>query len=257
MNKYKHIIFHFIIALIVGCLSFYFRESFKEASTSVMLGLVTFFAITALRIHFISEKTLELYEKLEVFQGTLKSQDTFSEIALVYTFKKLQKLTKNIISVDKSNVLEFWSTCVSKAKDSWTAVSFVRPEESWDLGWEKRATALQVERLASGCKIERIFVLQKRTDLSNYEHILAEQANNGIKVYWVLLDKLLKKSLLKDAIDSLKTWDFALMDKKLVYRTQLKRRKIESADLSKDYSLVKSADFIIQEIRHHAVIWES
>jgi len=233
-----------LLSIIVGGLMFIITKN-----TFAYISGFCFFIITSIiRQQIIIEKNTDLILKLNSFVDSIKISDGFEEILLLYHIKKIGKIRENIIEVDKSEVFQFWYDGVSRVHSSCKILSYASPKETWNLGWQKIAIGIQQERIISGCKIERIFVIDSSENLEDYSNINFELENIGVIVKFVYKNWLSESKLIKQYFKEIGTYDFSISDNKWIRRNYLlKNRSISKADAVNKKELVSKAKMLFHE----------
>lgn len=112
----------------------------------------------------------------------------------------------------------------------------------------KYGNAIQKERLLSGCKITRIFLVDSLEEKETIENTMIEQSKIEIDVSWLLKDKLLQNQAAKKAFETIKSLDVAVVDNSWVYMTYLNEdRKMTGALATRDKNVLKNAIVLVDE----------
>lgn len=77
---------------------------------------------------------------------------------------------------------------------------------------------------------------------------MIEQSKIDINVSWLLKDHLLQNQMVKEAFETLKTLDVAVVDNSWVYMTNLdKNRHLAGAQASRDKTMLRNAILFVDE----------
>ncbi len=129
-------------------------------------------------------------------------------------------------------------------------ISYVANDETWHLAWGKKLLSIQEERIKNDCVVERIFLVDSDDEVNLIENVAKSHHQIGIKVSWLLKDKLLESTSVYEAHNNLRTFDVAIADNSWVCLTYLdKKRMITSAEASMKKDFVKAACFMVDEAK--------
>lgn len=131
----------------------------KDGTDALLIGFVVLFAVEILRTRIAIERVAKQYHSLLSWFRSIAPVDDFAEIALLYGLKGFDHVDGNTIYVTRSEILPFWKNCISRTQNHWKVISYAAHDDTWGLGWMKYGNAIQKERLLSGCKITRVFLL--------------------------------------------------------------------------------------------------
>lgn len=138
---------------------------------------------------------------------------------------------------------------MSRANQSWKAVSYVHGTDTWFMAWANWAVAIQTERLVSQCRIERLFIFDSHDERTKFENPMQEQCRAGVDVRWLMkaeTDVLPQRDTWLGRIGSL---DYALIDGVWVYVTHLDaERRIAGATATRTATACEAARELFGEL---------
>lgn len=219
-----------------------------SGTESFLIGLVVFFCIEMVRVRFMAEHSAEISSKIEGLLELLQQPNPVSELALLFGLRNALQLTGSSVLVNRDKAWEFWRECMLRSKIKWSVISYSIPDEGWLLAWNNAALVLQAERIASGCQIERIFLIETENEISQLQQVMQKQIEIGVKVSYALR-KNVSTERVKELSKITGTLDFAVVDGTWIFFSNLdKSRKIISVGATKDSEIVKSANTVFDEI---------
>ncbi len=237
----------FISAIVVGFASTYFVE---DKPVSFLIGLVTFFTVELFFLSYWASKAQSRLNILEGYLSALAPADKFSEVVLLTALRSYASFRESTLVVDKEHIYELWKDCVSRARTSFSAVSHTNPRDTWLLTWgHEAALAIQRERIESGCRIERVFIVHNQDELAGLQSTFKEQKEIGIDVYWLLESDLATFERLKALQDQLETCDIGLVDNHWVYRTHLHDREPTRGSAVRARGVTEAAAAFLVELK--------
>lgn len=246
------------ISVVVSLIDFLgLLDKFSERIPTLnllLLGMVSIYLVLERRNRLLKiEKNIASFERkysqTDLFFNSLLSEDHFSELLLVYGIKPFSKVVKeNKILINKENIFNFWRDSILKA-DRWFAVTYVKQEEVWDMGWgEKIAHNIQAARIKGGATIKRVFLVENNGEAKNLEKIMEAQKDIGVEVRWIKIDDITQVKTILNYLKAIGTNDFAIVDDSWVSRIYLdKKRNYSGADAIKDNDILIKARFVFNE----------
>jgi len=239
--------FDVVIAITIGAITSYWISG----STSLLIGAISFFSIELIRFKLSTEKILEQYNLINSLINLLKPHDKVSELALLYGLRNLSKPTLESVWVPKDYVRDFWKDCVARAENKFSIISYVSPDELWNLkGWKEFLLTVQEERIKNDCKIERIFCIDSKSEKEMLKDVMLSQQKIGIEVGYVLKDELLSNKVVNEYYPDIRTLDIATIDDSWVLRTHLdNNRNIISASTTRDKEILRKVQFVFWEAK--------
>jgi hypothetical protein len=236
-----------------------------EVAAAIIAGLLTSLWISGQFAFLVGLMTLILLEMFNlrynmasvntttggiasVIKGMI-SDGAFSEIRLLYGLRTTSHADKHLVSVPRDKVLRFWHDCIGRAEAHWFVTTYTLADETWGLGWGQEISfAIQNERLASQCKITRVFVVDSNDERDALLEIMQRQSKIGVDVKWILKKDLIENNMVREALKELETIEVAVIDGKWIYRTYIDRkRRMKGASASDDPELLKKAIFLVNE----------
>lgn len=215
---------------------------------SYLFGLLASFIILNIRLDITAQRTNSLNNEIASLLKAIKLNDSFDEISLILMLKSIGRYREGKLEIQKDDVFTFWYESTAKVKNTLDILTFVKPDDTWNLGWNKIALGIEQERIINRCKINRIFVLDTNENINNYKKIFQDQKQIGVSIFWVRKNELLKNSKIKSYSKELKTIDIAIVDNNWLRRVFLnKNRSIRNADFVKDNDLIQKATLLFQE----------
>lgn len=233
-----------ILSLIIGLVTWCITKN----DFSYIVGFCSFITLLYIKIHLSLERNNNLYNRLIHLLENIKLEDNFIELSFFLNLKRIANFKNADIHVEKDKIHEFWYEYVSRVQNRFEVLTYAKPDETWNLGWNRIALGVQQDRIAHKCKIVRIFVLDNQENIEDYKTILSQQREIGIEIRWLKKEALLSKSVTKKYIKNLKTLDFGIIDNNWTVRTMLSsRRKMEKTIATKNNSLLENARKVFDE----------
>lgn len=238
-----------VLALLISVVAGLISSCWLAGKDSFLFGLMVLVVVQTLQNSLKLEAIETGIGRTSAFIGAIVSEDPIAELRLKYSFRRAAILNAHSVHVPKSEVLSFWESCMSRTRSRWIVTTYAAQEETWELGWASQsAKRIQADRIATGCKITRIFVVEDEEEKERLQAIGTEQKALGIEIRWILKSSLLKNYEVRAAYDRLGSIDVALVDDAWIYRTELDdRRRIVSATASRSGDLVGDARFALGE----------
>ncbi|PHN03445.1 hypothetical protein [Flavilitoribacter nigricans] len=252
-KAYQLVITPLIVTALIGILLAWLKTS-KFPEWEIEIVFICILIGVVVRLILVTEENREISERVYYLLKSINVEDNFNELAIILGLKSMAKYQGDQIEVSREDVLIFWYESVSRVRSSLDVVTFAKPSETWELGWNKRAQGIQQERIAHDCKIERVFVLNNNDLESDYEVIFREQEEIGITVYWVREEILAANQLIKQYLNEIGTKDFAIVDRRWILRTFLEKRnrKISKADATKNREILRKATLVFDEAKKNS-----
>lgn len=239
-----------LVSLIGGIItSFYF----KKVDYGFFASLFIFFALEIPRARQSLNKLDEKATSILSIAKSLRTGDEVSELKLLYGLRYINNLKEDSIAIrgDGALVFDFWHNCMARTKNKWQALSYAKGP--WTLGWAKQSLLIQEERIRSGCSLERIFVLDSLQETKEMMAAIQAQNATNIKVGWILREELLRESIAKDAHDEIGSLDFAVIDGRWLYITDLDdQRRLTGARATAQSESVNLASLLFTEAQTKA-----
>jgi hypothetical protein len=241
------ILVDFSAAIGVGFATFFFVQ---DKAISFLVGLITFFCVEMFFLSYWANSAQSRLKFLEQYFGALAPADKFSEVVLLTALRSYATFKESTLLVDKEHIYELWRDCVSRAGTSFSSVSYASPKDTWFLSWGREAAlAIQRERIESGCKIERVFIVDTSEELAQLQSTFSQQRAIGIKVFWLLNSNLRELERLETLQQQLGTCDIALVDNEWVYRTHLDKRQPIRASACRSRGITEAASAFLLELK--------
>mgnify|MGYP006300579019 CR=1 FL=1 len=240
------------ISIVIGLITTYW----VSGTESFLIGLIVFFCIEMVRVRFMAEQSEEVASKIEGLLELLQQPNPVSELALLFGLRNALQLTGSSILVNRDKAWEFWRECMLRTKIKWSVISYSVPDEGWLLAWNNAVLVLQSERIASGCQIERVFLVETENEVSQLQQVMQKQIDIGIKVSYAL-KKDVSTERVKELLKITGTMDFAVIDGSWLFFSNLdKSRKVVSVGAARDPEVVKCANTLFEEISFMATNFE-
>jgi len=248
---YLVVVIELVISVGAGIVSSFFVSS---KGIACLIGIGIFFCIEMVKVRVSSTRSERGIERLRSIVESIAPVDVFSELALIYGLRATSRLLQGTVEVSKDQVWDFWKDCISRARTRWSVLTYTKAEDTWNLGWgSTTALAIQKERIANGCHIERIFLVDSQEELEKLYETAEQQREIGVEVYYLFKSKLLAGQHCRNALDSLGTSDIAVADGSWVYRTLLNSsRDMVGASATRNQDVLKKAEFILREVKKMA-----
>jgi hypothetical protein len=245
MQKWFSFVVEALVAVITGVVTSYWLA--PERGFTV--GAITLVLLEVFRLRSHLDQLEAAVGRQTAFTQGLFGEDAFSELRLIYARRPGTCVSANSVSVDREQALRFWHDCLAHASRHWFVATYSVADESWHLGWGRSSSLeIQRERIASGCRITRVFVVESESEKDATIDTMRQQRSIGVDVRWILKSELTQNRMVQEALKELRTLDVAVVDGSWVYRTHLDRqRKITGASAMIGSALVKQADFLVNE----------
>lgn len=243
--KWLTLIIEVAVAVIAGLLT----SLWLNGHFAFLVGLMTLILLEMFNLRYnMALVSTTLCGIASVIEGMI-SGGVFSEIRLLYGLHTNSHANQNLVSVPRDKILRFWRDCIGRTEAHWFVTTYTLAEETWSLGWGQESSfAIQSERLASQCKITRVFVVDSNDERDDLFEIMQRQSKIGVDVKWILKQDLFANKMVREALKDLETIEVAAIDGKWIYRTYLdSKRRMKGASASDDPELIKKAIFLVNE----------
>ncbi len=243
--KWQTLIIEVAAAVIAGLLTSYWISG----QFAFLVGLMTLILLEMFHLrHNTASVNTTLCRISSVMEGMI-GDGAFSEIRLLYGLCATSHADHHLVSVPRDKILRFWRDCIGRAEAHWFVTTYTLADETWSLGWGQESSfAIQSERLASQCKITRVFVVDSDDERDDLFEIMQRQSRIDVDVKWILKEDLVGNKMVREALKELGTMEVAVIDGKWIYRTYLDpKRRMKGASASDDPELIKKAIFLVNE----------
>jgi hypothetical protein len=234
-------------AIIFGWITTYVIDGNAAFVSGILVFMCIEFVRSNVGMKALEQKVDALLELVPKFEA----RDGFTEIRLLYYKRGTGQVSEHAIEVDKHQMLQLWRECMVRATVSWQALQYARSDETWGLGWgAKDGYFIQEERIKSGCRIERIIVLDDDAERKKWERIAEAQKRIGIQLGWVHKRELIANKLVNSKIGFLRTLDIAIWDSRwayLIYTDEGRDAKV--AKVTDDLDIVEACQSVINEAK--------
>jgi len=219
-----------------------------EKESAAIFGVLGFISWEAIKLRIGIQQIDSSVKSLSGFIRGYLGEGSLSELALIYSKVPDARVSPEGVTVPKREILNFWWQCISRTKSGWRCTNYTGAKVSWSTGWGSgQSLRIQQDRISAGCKITRIFIVDRVEELNDFASIMEEQIQAGIDVKWILKDELLNTDAMREAELSLGTIDFAIVDSDWLFMVNLRGREFASASASKAINLIDAAKFLISE----------
>jgi len=204
----------------------------------------------------IDQFIFELKEKRTELSSCYNKVQSYPELISYYQLvKQTGYLNKNLFRVSESFVIDFWKDCILRTNNIWNAIAYTRGEETWERGFKDKLIKIaQIERILSGCSIQRIFLIDSDEEYNKILPVSEEQERIGISVTILKKEQLLNinfKNYFKiTPYQYIQKNDFAIVDQEWVFKIELdENRNYKSASITNDLNEYNFASEILYELR--------
>lgn len=189
------------------------------------------------------------YSQINAFFNIIQHDDPYERLGLVYSLQSIAEFrSERMITVDREHVLKLWRDCVA-ASTHWFTTSYIRPEAAWDTGWaDTVAQAITRERMATGGKIDRIFIVDEQDEYERLRPLIQVQEDIGVQVRWIMKDELLQNKVVARYVEDLGTLDITVANDSWVFRIYLDaNRDYTHMTGVRDAQVLERAKFILNQ----------
>jgi len=178
---------------------------------SILIGLISTQVISSIiefhrHSQYIKETNLKLANLLQ------QISDPLNTTAELYNI-----LRYGITKITKEQIPNAWLELLWKIESRYLGVSYTNPDFWWNQAFSKLAIEIQrVKKNVIKAEISRVFVYENDNEFRKLQEVMAEQCKAGITVRHISKDNIDNKVLLKKLSSKIKTFDYALIDGKIV-----------------------------------------
>lgn len=178
---------------------------------SILIGLITTQVInTIIEFHrhsqYLKETNLKLATLLQRISEPVHSTAELYNI-----------LRYGVTKITKEQIPNAWLELLWKIESRYYGVSYTNPDFWWNQAFTKLAIEIQrVKKNVIKAEIGRVFVYETEEELRKLQDIMAEQCKAGITVRHISKNNIESKVLLKKLSSKIKTFDYALIDSRIV-----------------------------------------
>lgn len=178
---------------------------------SILVGLISTQVInTLIEFHRQSQYLKETNLKLaSLLQKISEPINTTSELYNILRY--------GVTKITKEQIPNAWLELLWKIESRYYGVSYTNPDFWWNQAFTKLAIEIQrVKKNVIKAEIGRVFVYEDEDEFRKLQEIMAEQCKAGITVRHISKKNIESKVLLKKLSGKIKTFDYALIDSKIV-----------------------------------------
>ena len=202
-----------LVGLTIGYITYKVSGNKSEVAglLSILIGLITTQVINNI-IEFhrhaqsLKETNLKLANLLQ------KVSEPIQNTAELYNI-----LRYGVTKITKEQIPNAWLELLWKIESRYYGLSYTNPDFWWNQAFSKLAIEIQkVKKNVSKAEISRIFIYENEDELEKLQEVMSEQWKAGITVRYIAKKEIEKKVLLKKLSSKIKTFDYGLIDSKIV-----------------------------------------
>jgi F0F1-type ATP synthase assembly protein I len=217
------------VEIVVGVVAGYFTYviSAPTSDLATMLGI-----IVGLMATLVVALLIESYRHAQSINNTNLRLTTLTErIAQSHQddWDFAQILRYGATTVPNEQWIDVLMQILWRMKHRLLATNYVNPTEGWGRAYGELYHEIQRSKIkVSKAVISRIFIVDNQEEVTQLQGIMARQHEAGIKVKYILKKKIQTTDVLKTGLSSIESFDFDVIDDKLVWLTLLdKNRKVK------------------------------
>jgi hypothetical protein len=247
------LVFEFLISTTIGLITTFWISG----TESFIIGLLVFFSIEMVRVRLMVENAKKISSDIRNIFNLVYSKNPITELAILFGYKGLLRLSEDQFYVPREESWEFWRQCLLRTEIQWSVISYSLPEEGWTLAWNDFGLALQKEKIASNCRIERIFLIEDKKEVGKLKKVMDQQSEIGIDVRYISRAEI-NNDRINELSRRLKTLDFAIVDGAWLFLSELdENRRVNSVGATNNPEKVSIAKDLFKEIYHLATTIDS
>lgn len=196
--------------VIIGYILFWYFQHQKQrdyALHTIVGILLSFFVFSICWFSYLRNAIKAGSDGIAALERQLARSNPFNPGTL-----DLVPLGTPVVRISKDGVALLWKTCLSRMQHSWTATSYIKPEQGWNQAFTKEGLEIQRQKVFAGAMIKRVFIVDSQQELDSLKDVIRAQESAGITVRWLSRQKIDTLSSLEAASKNLETFDFVVAD---------------------------------------------